>query len=57
MVAQKSITLKRAIKLQGDIVIILCELKTYFAPAFFDIMAHLMIHIISEIPDLGHMFL
>ena len=29
----------------------------YFPPSFFDIMEHLMVHIVPEILNLGHMFL
>ena len=56
-IAQKSITPERALKLQQEIIIILCELEMYFPPSFFDIMEHLMVHIVPEILNLGPVFL
>ena len=56
-ISQKSITKKRCRQLQAEIIIILCELEMYFPPSFFDIMVHLMIHIVPEIIDLGPVFL
>jgi hypothetical protein len=43
--------------LQDEIVVILCELEMYFPPAFFDIMVHLLVHIMEDIVQLGPMFL
>jgi hypothetical protein len=36
---------------------ILCELEMYFPPTFFDIMVHLLVHIVEDIVQLGPMFL
>jgi len=33
---------------QNDVVVILCQLKMYFSLLFFDIMVHLMVHLIRE---------
>ena len=37
--------------------LILCELEIYFPPAFFDIMVHLLIHVVEDIVQLGPAFL
>ncbi|CAI8603650.1 unnamed protein product [Vicia faba] len=34
--------------LQKEIVITLCELEIYFPPSFFDIMVHLVVHLVKE---------
>ena len=44
-------------KATGEIVVILCELEMYFPPAFFDVMVHLLVHIVEDIIQLGPMFL
>src|SRR3954468_24334479 len=44
-------------RLQEEIVLILCELEMYFPPAFFDIMVHLLIHVVEDIVQLGPAFL
>ena len=44
-------------RLQEEIVVILCELEIYFPPAFFDIMVHLLVHIVDDIIQLGPTFL
>ena len=36
---------------------ILCELEIYFPPAFFDIMVHLLVHVVDDIIQLGPTFL
>ena len=57
VVSRKSITLRRLTRLQEEIVVILCELEIYFPPAFFDIMVHLLIHVVDDIIHLGPSFL
>ncbi|XP_071686961.1 uncharacterized protein [Rutidosis leptorrhynchoides] len=42
---------------QKDIIITLCQLEMYFPPSFFDIMVHLVSHIIYEIKACGPVFL
>ncbi|KAK9049567.1 hypothetical protein SSX86_031464 [Deinandra increscens subsp. villosa] len=44
-------------KWQKDIVETLCELEMYFPPSFFDIMVHLITHIVEEIKSCGPVFL
>lgn len=36
-------------KLQSDIVVTLCLLEKYFPPSFFDVMIHLMVHLVREV--------
>ncbi|KAK9054123.1 hypothetical protein SSX86_025200 [Deinandra increscens subsp. villosa] len=42
---------------QKDIIETLCELEMYFPPSFFDIMVHLVCHIVQEIKACGPVFL
>ncbi|KAK1664339.1 hypothetical protein QYE76_052498 [Lolium multiflorum] len=52
-----SISVKKLARLQEEIVVILCELEMYFPPAFFDVMVHLLVHIMDDIVSLGPAFL
>jgi len=36
-------------ELQQEIVIVLCQLEMFFSPSFFDIMVHLIVHLVREI--------
>ena len=36
-------------ELESEAAIILCHLEMYFSPAFFDIMVHLIVHLVREI--------
>ncbi|XP_071736185.1 uncharacterized protein [Rutidosis leptorrhynchoides] len=42
---------------QRDIILTLCELEMYFPPSFFDVMVHLVSHIVGEIKVCGPVFL
>ncbi|XP_071714147.1 uncharacterized protein [Rutidosis leptorrhynchoides] len=42
---------------QRDIILTLCELEMYFPPSFFDVMVHLVSHIIGEIEACSPVFL
>ncbi|XP_071688567.1 uncharacterized protein [Rutidosis leptorrhynchoides] len=42
---------------QRDIILTLCELEIYFPPSFFDVMVHLVSHIVGEIKACGPVFL
>ena len=57
VISWKSISMKHLTRLQEEIITILCELEIYFPPAFFDVMVHLLIHIVPQIIDLGLAFL
>ena len=57
VISRKSISMKQAVRLQEEIVVILNELEIYFPPAFFDVMVHLLIHIVDDIIHLRPTFL
>ncbi|KAK1686311.1 hypothetical protein QYE76_047159 [Lolium multiflorum] len=57
VISRKSIGVKKLNRLQEDIVEILCELEIYFPPAFFDIVVHLLVHVVDDIIHLGPTFL
>ncbi|KAK1676979.1 hypothetical protein QYE76_037827 [Lolium multiflorum] len=57
VITRKSISMKKLTRIQEEIVVILCELEMYFPPAFFDVMVHLLVHIMDDIISLGPAFL
>ncbi|KAK1620064.1 hypothetical protein QYE76_025581 [Lolium multiflorum] len=57
VISRKSIGVKQLNRLQEEIVEILCELEMYFPPAFFDIMVHMLVHVVDDIIHLGPTFL
>jgi hypothetical protein len=44
-------------KLQDDLILTMGNLETIFPPSFFDIIPHLLVHIMHEMKYLGHVFL
>jgi len=36
-------------ELEEEIIVILCQLEMFFPPSFFDIMVHLVVHLVREI--------
>jgi len=44
-------------ELQAKIVIILCQLEMFFPPSFFDIMVHLLVHLVRQIKFCGPVYL
>ncbi|GJY21168.1 uncharacterized protein Tco_0393734 [Tanacetum coccineum] len=44
-------------KWQHDVILTLCQLEMYFPPSFFDVMVHLVSHIVREIKMTGPPFL
>ena len=44
-------------ELQKDAIVMVCELEMYFPPSFFDIMVHLIVHLVKEIQLCGPAFL
>ncbi|KAI3706869.1 hypothetical protein L6452_24902 [Arctium lappa] len=42
---------------QKDIILTICQLEMYFPPSFFDVMVHLISHIVGEIKACGPVFL
>ena len=57
MIHSKVIDLQLLDSWQKDIIITLCELEMYFPPSFFDIMVHLVSHIVGAIKAYGPVFL
>jgi hypothetical protein len=43
--------------LENEAAIILCQLEMYFPPSFFDIMVHLIVHLVREIRLCGPVYL
>jgi hypothetical protein len=54
---QKAINLAHLAKLQNDMVQCLASFELVFLPSFFNIMTHLLVHLIKEISILGLVFL
>jgi hypothetical protein len=44
-------------KLEDDLILTMCNLETIFPPLFFDLMPHLLVHIVHEMKYLGPVFL
>ena len=44
-------------ELEDEIVVILCELEMFFPPSFFDIMVHLVVHLVREVRLCGLVYL
>ena len=57
VISRKSIGIRQLTRLQEEIVVIVCELEMYFPPAFFDVMVHLLLHVVEDIVQLGPPFL
>ncbi|XP_074337458.1 uncharacterized protein LOC141674647 [Apium graveolens] len=43
-------------KLQADVILTLCELEKIFPPSFFDVIIHLMVHLVRELRLCGPVF-
>jgi hypothetical protein len=56
-ILQKVVDPMKLTKLQDDLILTMCNLETIFPPSFFDLMPHLLIHIIHEMKYLGLVFL
>ena len=56
-ISQKAIDPEKLIQLQNDVVQCLVSFEMVFPPSFFNIMTHLLVHIVKEINILGHVFL
>ena len=44
-------------ELENEAAIVLCQMEMYFPPSFFDIMVHLIVHLVREIRLCGPIFL
>jgi hypothetical protein len=56
-ISQKAIDPRNLVKLQNDVVQCLVSFELAFSPPFFDIMTHLLVHLVKEITILGPVFL
>jgi hypothetical protein len=56
-ISQKVVDLMKLTKLQDDLILSMCNLETIFSPSFFDLMPHLLVHIVHEMKYIGHVFL
>ena len=56
-ISQKAIDPTDLAKLQNDVVQCLVSFELVFPPSFFDIMTHLLVHLVKEITILGPVFL
>ena len=56
-ISQKAINPAHLAKLQNDVVQCLVSFELVFPPSFFNIMTHLLVHLIKEISIHGPMFL
>ena len=56
-ISQKAINPTHLAKLQNDMVQCLISFELVFPPSFFNIMTHLLVHLIKEISILGPVFL
>jgi hypothetical protein len=56
-ISQEVVDPMKLTNLQDDLILTMCNLVTIFPPSFFDLMPHLLIHIVDEMKYLGPMFL
>ena len=56
-ISQKAIDPQKLIQPQNDVVQCLVSFEMVFPPSFFNIMTHLLVHIVKEINILGLVFL
>jgi hypothetical protein len=56
-ISQKAIDPRNLVKLQNDVVQCLVSFELAFPPSFFDIMTHLLVHLVKEITILGLVYL
>ena len=56
-ICSKVIDTEKLDELENEGYIILCQLEMHFAPAFFDIMVHLIVHLVREIRLCGPVYL
>jgi hypothetical protein len=54
---QKVVDPMKLTKLQDDLILTMCNLETIFRPPFFDLMPHLLVHIVHEMKYLDSVFL
>ena len=48
-ICAKTVDVSKLDKLEEDVVVTLCLLEKYFPLSFFDIMVHLVVHLVREV--------
>ena len=56
-ICSKVINLQNLDDLENKVAIILCQLEMYFPPSFFDIIVHLIVHLVRKIRLCGSIYL
>ena len=56
-ICSKVIDPQKLKELENEAVIILCQQEMYFPPSFFDIIVHLIVHLVREIKLCGYVYL
>jgi hypothetical protein len=56
-ISQKVVDPMKLTKLQDDLILTICIRETIFPPSFFDLMPHLLVHIVHEMKYLSPVFL
>ncbi|KAI5350066.1 hypothetical protein L3X38_002957 [Prunus dulcis] len=55
-ICAKMVDISKLDKLEEDVVLTLCLLEKYFPPSFFDIMVHLVVHLVREVHLCGPIY-
>ncbi|XP_068503686.1 uncharacterized protein [Phaseolus vulgaris] len=56
-ICSKEIDSQKLDELEEEIIVILCQLEMFFPPSFFDIMIHLVVHLVREIRLCGPVYM
>jgi hypothetical protein len=56
-ISQKVVDPMKLTKVKDDLILTMCNLKTIFPPLFFDLMPHLLVHIVHKMKYLDSVFL
>ena len=55
-ICKKSIIVAELDKIQNDLVTTLCLLEKFFPPSFFDVMVHLIVHLVRNVRMCGPVY-
>jgi hypothetical protein len=47
-ISQKVVDPMKLTKLEDDLILTMCNIETIFPPSYFDLMPHLLVHIVDE---------
>ncbi|KAI5334525.1 hypothetical protein L3X38_024658 [Prunus dulcis] len=56
-ICAKTVDVPKLDKLEEDVIVTLCLLEKYFPPSFFDIMIHLVVHLVKEVRLSGPVYI